>query len=1102
VARLLREGMLEPLERKTAAILAYLALEGPTPRSKIAGLLWPEVDEERARGNLRQRLHRLKNALGAELVVSDEPLRLLPELKVDVVELEARAFTGDYGPLLNLEGSLLAGHDYDDCPELAEWVETTRERITSLRYEAMLHQVEQGEADGNYADALLWAERLLAEDSISEEAYRRVMRLKYLLGDRAGALKAFQRCQEVLARELGVEPLPQTLELAHTIDRGSDLPQASAAKRPQIPLTVLRPPVLVGREREWALMEEAWEKGQGIAIQGEPGVGKSRLMLDFVASKGPYELLEGRPGDEGIPYAAFARNYRRVLEQHNLPLETWVRQELSRLVPGLTSEAVPPILSEDGKLRFFEAMAGVLQCLLELGLQSVVADDLQFLDTASFEAAQYIAAKLASQGLRFISSYRIGELSAPLEASLRRAIEAGQVLLVELPSLSAQGVADLLEALEVPGLLELSQRLGRYTGGNPMFVLETVKNLLETGQLAHWPEHLPPPGKIGPLIARRLERLSPAALRLARVAAVAGVDFGPQLAAKVLEANPLDLAEPWAELEAALVLGGNVFAHDLIYEATLQGVPVPIKTFLHGRIAEHLQATQADPARIAQHWLEAGESRAAPFLLEAAKAAQAAYRFTEAAEFYHSCAQILAQRGLRDQAFEAYEAEAAQRVRFEAGAALEFALSRLEELAHTPVQKARACLARASAFTELGQGEKAESVAREGYAQAKLAQDEALGARLLGALGNALWLQGRLDQVAILLQELMDLYQTLGDEISLAVCWSRMGTVLEAQSHLHQAISYNRRAEAVFERVGDQILLTRSLNNLAVVQNAVGLKRDARQTLDRALSLLTQMQGMSNLETSIRMLLGDALRDLGEYAEALEQFQRALELALSFNYWRIPYLYKALALTYLVLGQPELTQHQLDQVVNPAQLPDHYRCGVMVVQGELLRAQEKAPTAIYAQAEGLSPGPSVQIELWISQAVALTPQEGLALAEKALEVAQAHELQGLEIAAQTRCAQLLLALNRSAALEHSQAAMQLIANFDPVNFYRGEVLWTHYRALEANARPEAGGFLQATLEWLKETTAKVPVEYRQSFLGRNQVNRAILGAAQQAGLAK
>ncbi|MER3554579.1 MAG: hypothetical protein C4331_09585 [Meiothermus sp.] len=252
---------LEPLERKTAALLAYLALEGPTPRSKIAGLLWPEVDEGRARGNLRQCLHRLKRLCGEDLVVSEEILRLVGDLETDVVGLEAQAFTGEYGPALRLEGELLFGHDYDDCPELAEWLEASHERLRGVRLEAMQAQGKALEAAGDYSRALGWAERALAQEPVSEEAHRWTMRLHYLLGDRAGALRAYHRCREVLERELGIAPMAETQALARLIDRGGELPGAAQPKRAAIPLSVLRPPCLVGREHEWAALEAAWERG-------------------------------------------------------------------------------------------------------------------------------------------------------------------------------------------------------------------------------------------------------------------------------------------------------------------------------------------------------------------------------------------------------------------------------------------------------------------------------------------------------------------------------------------------------------------------------------------------------------------------------------------------------------------------------------------------------------------------------------------------------------------------------------------------------------------------------------------------------------------------
>ena len=122
------------LERKTAGLLALLAVEGELVRSKAAGLLWPDVSEARARANLRQCLHRLKKALGSkadtdhslQIVLIGERLSLAAQLEVDTVTLESRAFVGDDAGLIAVRGQLLEQIDFDDCPEFAEWLTSQR----------------------------------------------------------------------------------------------------------------------------------------------------------------------------------------------------------------------------------------------------------------------------------------------------------------------------------------------------------------------------------------------------------------------------------------------------------------------------------------------------------------------------------------------------------------------------------------------------------------------------------------------------------------------------------------------------------------------------------------------------------------------------------------------------------------------------------------------------------------------------------------------------------------------------------------------------------------------------------------------------------------
>jgi DNA-binding SARP family transcriptional activator len=361
-------------ERKTAAVLTYLALEGPTPRSKLAGLLWPDSAEATARNNLSQVLRRLKKATNQELILGSDLLSL-NGLEVDVAALKVLAFEGDYSKLLDLTGELLSPHDYDDCPDFADWIFAEREKTISLRKEALSSEAVRLEQAGNCSEAIRYLQVLLQLDTLSEETHRQLMRVYFLSGDRSAALKAFEHCQEILEKELGFGPSSETRSLAAEIEFGSLLPVTTKPKA-ELPLRVLRPP-LVGREHLWEKMDEAWGKAQTVILRGEPGAGKSRLLKDFLDSKGAYTLFEGRPGDSNVPYSTQSRILRQVLSLYTMMSESWQRKELSRLLPEL-GETPEPLTSETDQLRFFEAQAAVFQHAFEKGMRVIGVDDLQF----------------------------------------------------------------------------------------------------------------------------------------------------------------------------------------------------------------------------------------------------------------------------------------------------------------------------------------------------------------------------------------------------------------------------------------------------------------------------------------------------------------------------------------------------------------------------------------------------------------------------------------------------------------------------------------------------------------------------------------------------
>jgi len=638
------DGRTQPLAWRDAALLAWLALEGPTPRARLAALLWPDKDADGARNSLRQRLFQLRRQTGTDLVGGTTTLAL-----ADAVEHD-----------LNDADTVLGEQQAEVGAEFAQWLEQQRARRRDRVGRSLVELAEMAEAAKDWDDALTHARELLALDPLNEAAHRRVMRLHYLAGDRAAALLAFDRCERVLKDEVGAKPSTETLALLATIEAAahSDAPVPAAVR---VPAAVARPPRRIGRDDAWRALCMARDAAATVLLSAEAGMGKSRLLGDLMRLDGGAAVLlaSARPGDAAVAYASLARLVRPLLERAGPADEP--RAPLAWVLPEL--DPVAPMRHDNDRLLLAQSLTRLVERAVERGLRALLLDDLQFADTASVEM---VGALLAGGRCGCVLAMRAAELDAAALALVDRLAASSGTISIALQALNAAEVTELLDSLGIAGVGGHAQAesLHRHTGGNPLYLLETVKAALERGPDARalvaagqpavapdWPHA----GTVDRLIQQRLARLSPLALQVARCAAIAGQDNTAALAAQVLGVKPLELADAWAELEGAQVFRDAGFAHDLIAEAAEAGVPHAVAVPLHAEIAAWMEHSQGEPARVAAHWVAALQPlRAVPHLRAGARRARDAWRISEAASMYEQAARILSDAGDRDGAFDAY----------------------------------------------------------------------------------------------------------------------------------------------------------------------------------------------------------------------------------------------------------------------------------------------------------------------------------------------------------------------------------------------------------------------------------------------------------------
>lgn len=689
--------------RKTLALLIYLATEGGLhTREAITALFWPDSDARRGRAAMRRTLSYLRETLGGteHLVVegADLGFDFTADFDLDLHSLRAAwelarplpqpAAGGDRRRLLAefqnavglYRGDFLAGFSLVDAPDFDDWASVQRE-LWHRRLDLVLDRLAQLQAEGGQTEsALETAARWVAHHPLNEAAHRRLMQLHFSAGDRTAALAAYAACRAILARELNARPAPETEALAEQI-RAKAPPHR--ARRPVAVATPLPPEVpLIGRAAQHTQLVTAFytaRRGQAqvVTLEGEAGIGKTRLATDFLgwaAGQGA-DVIQGKAFETGgrLPYQPLVQALRPRLDQENAPddllTDVWLA-ELSRLLPELRDRypdlSVPATAPGEAaaRTRLFEAVARLGQALAGRAPLVIFIDDVQWADTASLDLLHYVAGRWLESGapVLLLLSLRTEDLAAasPLAGWLAGLDRDLPLARLSLGPFTVEETLQLLYALagrpedEPASTTEGSaidrpwapvETFGRWlfaeTGGQPFYIMETLKVLAERGALrvkvgsgeagrwaldleAGWPAEAEPEGwrsvppGIRELIRARLERLSPSAFALLFAGAVLGQSFSFENVCQIADLKESEGLPALEDLLAGHLLqeGGDearlppelpyFFTHDKIRDVVYTEASEARRRVFHRRALDVLQARAAPAAELAHHALAAG----------------------------------------------------------------------------------------------------------------------------------------------------------------------------------------------------------------------------------------------------------------------------------------------------------------------------------------------------------------------------------------------------------------------------------------------------------------------------------------------------------------
>jgi DNA-binding SARP family transcriptional activator/predicted ATPase len=674
------------------SLIAYLVLHRDVPqqRQHLAFLFWPDTTEAQARNNLRQLLHQLRQALPpVEHFLSTDTHTLhwhpVTPFHLDVAEFEqalteaaAASQQHDQHALqaaLEQADGLYRGELLPGCYD--EWILPERERLRQRLLQALEQLLRLFEVQGDTVTAIRYAQRLLALDPLSEDLYRRLMRLFALNNDRASALYVYHICVTTLQREMGIDPDPATRE-AYELLLQQEAPTIQTIVRQPLPAAT---PTLIGREREWEGMHDAWQRTTDggphfVLVTGEAGVGKSRLTEEFllwasqqgaVTAKTRSYAAEGQLSLAPVTEWLRSEGLRAPLRQLD---EVWLT-EVARILPELLAErpALPHYESatEYGqRQRFFEALARAMLVTPQPLL--LLIDDLQWCDQETLEWVHFLLRFDPIARLLVVGCAREEELPPhhPLRTFLLHLRSTMSVTELTLQPLDAAETGKL--ASQVAGReLDLDEGLHMYheTGGYPLFVVEMVRanlgrvsaNSLE----ADSPHRQAPledartlPPRMQAVLFGRLLQLSASARAFVELAATIGRAFTLDLLSTIGDADAESAVRALDELWHKRIVrehGANSydFTHDKLREVAYAEISAPQRRMLHRRVAQALEAMHAEDldsvsGQIASHYERAGMiEQALPYYQRAAAVAQRVYANEDAISLLSHSLELLEQ---------------------------------------------------------------------------------------------------------------------------------------------------------------------------------------------------------------------------------------------------------------------------------------------------------------------------------------------------------------------------------------------------------------------------------------------------------------------------
>lgn len=601
--------------KKAEALFYYLLANKQATRDQLVYMFWGEEEEETAKKNLRNALYNIRKAFELEIVLSPQKSKVMLNtdinIECDLFNLLRQASESIY----SCQGEFLQGFYVKGCEGFEEWLQSTREHCKGMYTALLYNQIDVNIRENRVEGVEQLARLLVTADHYEERAYRILINNCIKAGTYNKGIDYYKKLAEILHKELGIEPDPETQRLYRELLKEKSLSDNEESGGASEKLFGRSQEIKQLRQHYKSFIAEAEYKS--IVICGEAGIGKTRLKEHFIneiAGEEAYVFQSNcYQAEEGFylrPWNGVFVRLADIINRGALIIPRSWKNVLAFISPvfdfdgseigGRHIDRLEPIQYQLVE----EVLLGVLRKLGESKKVIIVFEDIHWMDAMSLSLLNCFILHQKINKLFFIATSR-NEYHERLDNTLSALQKYSYLERVDLNRFSMEEVRGFI-AKSLPNF-ELTQEAVEYiykeTEGNSFFLIEYINAVKEKRNCREMSNNMQE------VIKSRFLGISPEGRKILNLMSISFDNISLELLKELLNMDELSLITYTEELINKRIINEGIdenqvsysFSHQKLREYIYQQQSNAMKRLLHNRLGELLERQLKQDA--SDHWL-------------------------------------------------------------------------------------------------------------------------------------------------------------------------------------------------------------------------------------------------------------------------------------------------------------------------------------------------------------------------------------------------------------------------------------------------------------------------------------------------------------------